>query len=131
MEGIISVVVIITFSTLTYCFIKKNTLEGSVEVKKAIARNLQYLMVASIVTLVFNAVPAFYSSIRTGFAERGVIVQVSLQYITRVPLTMPSVATPIVLIVLLKPIRAAMREGLRRICSCHTQNAESASTRAQ
>ena len=71
-------------------------------------------MVVSIITLVFNTVPAFYSSIRTGFAERGVIVQVSLQYITRVPLTMPSVATPIALIVLLKSIRAAMREGYVR-----------------
>ena len=121
MEGIISVAVIITFSTLTYCFVKKNTLEGSVEVIKAIARNLQYLMVASIITLAFNAVPAFYSSIQTGFAERGVSVQVSLQYITRVPLTMPSVATPIALIVLLKPIRAAMREGLRNIFVPYTE----------
>ena len=128
----ICVIIITTFTILTYCYTKKNTLEGSVEVKKAIARNLQYLMIASIVTLVFNTVPAFSSLVRAAFAESGVVVQISINYIELVFLNLPSVATPIATIVILKPVRVAVREVCSKMCACCKSRAVGDSTtRAQ
>ena len=41
-------IIIVTFNILTYCYTKKNTLDGNVEVKKAVARNLKYITIVQV-----------------------------------------------------------------------------------
>ena len=112
LQGLICVIIIITFTILTYCYTKKNALEDNTAVKKAIARNLQYLMISAIISYVFNTVPAFFPLIRAAAAEEGVIVVILTNYILRLFLNLPTVATPVVTIIILRPVRVAMQQDV-------------------
>lgn len=60
---LVCIVVITVFGVLTFCFIKKNTLQNSVDVKRSIAKTLLYLLVVSIVALINLILPPSSSSL--------------------------------------------------------------------
>lgn len=108
----ISLCIIFVFSLLTYCYIKKNTLEDNVEIKKAVARNLYYFALASVFTLVYNIAPTASSPIRMALSDRVVATVV----LNQVFISLPSVVSPIMAIVILKPLRLAMKQGITKCC---------------
>lgn len=111
--------VIIVFTILTYCYVNKNSLDGDA-VKKGIAKNLLYFFFATILSFIFTFVPPILSIIRARFADNGLLVLILSNYIVRVILSLPSMATPIVTIVTLKPLRFALKQMFVKICCCKT-----------
>ena len=93
----------IVFGIMTYVYIKRNTLESNVEVKKAVAKNLIYLSFAVIFSFIFNMVPATFPFIRAAFEDKGLLSLIVITYILRV--FIPSALTPIAAMITLKPIR--------------------------
>ena len=109
---------IVTFSFLSYCFLKKNTIAGeNAGVKRAVAKNLIYFLIVSILTFVTNVLPAGFSRIRSSLLDGSVLGFIVFNYFTLVLLMLSSVPTPIVTIVLLKPVRTALKEILAKLCS--------------
>ena len=129
LEGFICVVIIITFSILTYCYTKRSTMEGSTEVRKAIAKNLYYLMISTVISFSFSFMPALFPYVRAAFAESDLFVQLVLNNMFTLFLALPSVTTPIAAVVILKPVRAAFR----KLCACcvHRANSNTATTSVQ
>ena len=121
--GFVHLVLIITFTVLTYCYIKKHTVEDSVEVKKAVAKTLQYLMVSAIISFIYT-IPSALPNIRSSntLAGLSLIYRVALLYYMPVVLTsVLSAITPIVTIILLKPAREAMRNTCQKLI-CNAGN---------
>ena len=114
--GFVHLVLIITFTALSHFYIKKNTMEGSVDVKKSVAKTLKYLMVSAIISFVATVPPSLPINIRTTPAGNvNVIYLLAFQFfIPQVLLYAFSTITPIVTIILLKPAREAMRDACRR-----------------
>lgn len=106
--------VIIVFSVLTFCYIKKNTLEGNTEIKKAVARNLYYFTLASIFTIIYNVAPAASPPIKAALREYGIIPIIVTNYSFQVLLSLPSVVSPIAPIIILKPLQLAMKQGVMK-----------------
>ena len=121
--GIVHLVLIITFTILTYLFLKKNTLEDSVGVKKSVAKTLHYLMVSAILSFSYTF-PSALPNIRSIFTEIGVVYQLVLQYYApQVLISTLSAITPIVTLILLKPAREAMRNTCwKLICNAGNNN---------
>ena len=128
LEGFICVVIIITFSILTYCYTKKNAMEGSTEVKKAVAKNLYYLMISTIISFSFSFMPALFPYIRAAFAESAWIILIVVDNMFTMFLSLPSVATPIAAVVILKPVQMAIREVCSKMCACCRHGAGGDST---
>lgn len=70
---LISLCVTITFSILTYCYIKNNTILENAELKKAIAKNLLYLLIASVLSLIYNLGPSTFPIITRALEDRSII----------------------------------------------------------
>ncbi len=96
-------------SILTVIYIKKNTLEGNTTVKRAITKVLIYLVVVSILSFINSIIPSANPAIRETLPENDVIGVVAVNYILRLVFNIPTFATPIVAIVLLKPVRTAIK----------------------
>ena len=119
--------VIVIFSILTFRFIKKNALEESRDIKKAIANNLLYLFVASVFLLVSNLFPASFSAIRKDLEQsgNGIIGLILVNYVLRLVVSYPfSIATPIATIVIIKPTHVALKTLLRKCCKCSASSIE-------
>ena len=104
-----------TFSVLTYRYFKKNTLEDNVAVKTAIAKNLAYLLIASVLYFIFYFLPASFNTLKMLLSNSGVAGVVLVEYVLRVVLNLASVATPIMTIVILKPVRLAMKQIFKKM----------------
>ena len=94
-SAIIDSGIIVFFSIVLYRFLKKNMLEGNVEVKKAVSKNLFYLAVAAVLATIFQI---FSSLIRSILPDYRYFI--AYNYFLRVFLNFPSIATPIVAIYL-------------------------------
>ena len=110
--------VTIVFSLLTYCYAKKNLLEDNVEIKKAVAKNLYYFAIASIFTLIYNVAPSASPSIKAALRDQGITAVVATNYFFQVFFVLPSVASPIAAIIILKPLRPAMKQGFSKCFTC-------------
>ena len=117
-EALVCLCLILVFSVLTYRYTKKNTLEGNTEVKRAIAKNLLYLAISSVLSFIYNTFPVFFSTIRAAFAGSGLASIIVINYVLRIFLNLPSVATPIVAFVILKSVRVATKQIFKKVCSC-------------
>lgn len=107
--------IIITFSILACCYIKRNTLEDNVEVKHAVAKNLFFLLLSAIFYFIYILTPPWYPFIREGLANNPVLCYFIINYVFRISLNLIPVGTPIVAIAVLKPIRFAIKNILKRI----------------
>ena len=87
-------------------YVKRNVLEGNKAVKKAVAKVLAYLAVASILSFINSVIPSANPAIQT---LDDIASVVAVNYILRLVVNVPAIATPIVAIILLKPIRVAMK----------------------
>ena len=103
---LICLCVIIIFCILTYCHMKKNILEDNIDMKRAVARNLVYLLIASILYFIYNIIPSMFTVIRAALADKPVH--------SRISLNLGSIATPIVT---LKPLRTAIK-AISSKCVC-------------
>ena len=110
-----SLSVVITFSLLSYCYYKKNTLGENNCIKKAVTRNLVYLMIASLLFFAGNVVPTLIDYIRAAFADAGILGVVIVEHIFPLFSVLP---TPIVAIVTLQPLRQALREIFKNVRAC-------------
>ena len=109
-------------SILTVVYIKRNTLEENTVIKKAIAKVLAYLAVASILSFINNIIPITNPLIRKAIADNDITTIVALNYFLRLVFNVPSIATPIVTIVLLKPVRVAIKAAIKKVCVCCPNN---------
>ena len=105
------------FGVLTFLYIKRNTLEGNVEVKKSIAKHLFFISIVAAFAFVNNILPASFSSIRAALVDRVIVSIVVVHYILRVIINMLSVITPIATVIILKPIQPAMKLMFMKMCS--------------
>ena len=97
----------IVMTIVTFVYIKKHTLEGSVQLKKAVAKVLVYIFIASIVTLIMAPVLSFILHlIIPGYTT---VTSAARGYLSRLLLGVPGIATPLVSIALLKPVRIAIK----------------------
>lgn len=116
--GLFSIVT--TFNVLTYRYVEKSTLlQVPPGIKKEIIQNLLYLTVVSILTLIFNLVPASFPFIGADFENKSLTNTVALNYVLCLILNMPATLAPIVAVIILDPLRLALKEGyktyLRRV----------------
>ena len=124
--GFINLVLIVTFTVLTYCYIKKHTVEDSVEVKKAVAKTLQYLMVSAIISFMLtapNILPFAIGTTSTGSVNAIYLIAFQL-FFPLVLFNVLSAITPIVTIILLKPAREAMRNVCQKLFCGARSNAD-------
>ena len=101
------------FSLLTYCYVKKNTLQDNVEVKKAIIKNLIYLAVSVIASLITDVAPTFIPYIMV--SDSRFIYMILLHYIFDTIIIVTNLSTPIAAIIILKPIRDALKGGIKKL----------------
>ena len=119
---VVSLVLIITFSILTFHFMKENVLEENVTVKRAVAKNLAYLAIAAVLYFLAFILPISFSYIREALADKNLVPVILVEYVFRVLLMLPAVATPIVAIITLKPVRTAMKVMAKKVCGCCVQD---------
>lgn len=119
--ALIFLCIIIVFSILTYCYVKNNILEDDVEVKKAVTKIMLFLFILSLVSFFANVLPSSSLFIK---AEKMLVIVILFNYIFRVLLNLISIATPIVMIIILKPLRLAMKKVFECMCCCGRTNEE-------
>lgn len=107
-----------TFAMWTYCYIKKNALEGNGTVKKAAANILFFLFIISMFTFFTSFFPIANPAIRAAVEKRSVVGLIAVNYILRVIYNIPSMAIPVLSIVLAKPLRVAMKHMLKKVLCC-------------
>lgn len=100
----VSLGILITFTALVYCYTSKNVISEDGEVKKAVARNLVYLLIDSIIFLLHFVVGTTITSL-TAAGTNIVIVPAVLQGVGRLFVLL----TPIAMLVLLKPLRLSLK----------------------
>ena len=109
-------------SILTIVYVKRNVLEGNKAVKKAVAKVLAYLAVASILSFINSVIPAANPAVRRLLPPDDIASVVAINYILRLVFNVPAIATPIVAIILLKPIRVAMKTMSKKVFFCCPTN---------
>ena len=114
------------FCILTALYMKRNVLEGDASVKKAVANVLGYMAVVSVLSFI-NSVPPYYIGmtiyVLLGPGRNIVTIFVGV-YITHVFSNIILFPTPIVTIILLKPVRDAIKTMSRKVCPCCHKNRE-------
>ena len=103
----------IVFSTLSYRFLKKSTLEDNVEIKKEFSRNLFFLAMAAVVTTVCQILPSISPLIRLILPNYR--YSIAYNYLIRLLINFPNIATPIIAIYILKPVQLAIKNAFKKI----------------
>ena len=103
---------------LTIVYIKRNTLEENTKIKKAVAKVLAYFALTSILPVINLIAPAFNLLIRKAVTANNTTAMIAINYLFIVVFNIPSIATPIITIVLLKPVRVAIKAMIKRACMC-------------
>ena len=121
--GLLSFGVIISFSMLVRRYIKRNALQGNVQVKRSVAKILLYLFVVSIVNLFVYALLSLIPVIDT-FLSSAVLPRVILHYhVLRITTALIPITLPIVILAVLRPLRQALKQVLKRVlCCCVMKN---------
>ena len=111
--------IVVVCCVLTGVYIKRNTLEGNVEVKKAVAKVLVYLTIVTVLSFITSMLPAATPEMRqTAGAHYGTIGEIVATFILRVIYCSNSIPTPVVAIIFLKPVRIALKEIGKVIILC-------------
>ena len=103
----------VVFSILSYRFLKKSTLEGNVEIKKEFSRNLFFLAVAAVVTTVCQILPSMFPLFRLILPNYRYFI--AYNYLIRLLINFPNIATPIIAIYILKPVQLAIKNAFKKI----------------
>ena len=110
---------------LTFIYMKRNALRGDTSVQKAIAKVVGYMAVVSVLSFVSSVFPYFTSIIfeRT-LPDRSLATFLAGIYMIRVFANITTFPTPIVTIILLKPVRDAIKTMSKKVCACYYKNRE-------
>ena len=115
---LLSIAVIIIFSVLTLRYIKRNTLQGNVEVKRSVAKILLYHFVVTMLNL-FILVLLSLNPLIESYLSNAVLVRVILRfYVLRIATNLVYITLPIVILAVLKPLRQALKRVLKMILCC-------------
>jgi hypothetical protein len=112
-SAVIGSSVIVFFSILSYRFLKKNILEGNVAVKKAVSKNLFFLAAAAVFTTICQIFPSFSPLIRSILPDYRYFI--AYNYLLRLLIIFPNIATPIIAICALKPVQLAIKHSFTKI----------------
>ena len=105
-------------SLLTIVYVKKNVLEGNEAVKKAVTIIMACLSVSSIFSFTSFVIPIFVSLI-----PYNRVTFLIINVFRRLLLIVPVITTTIITIVVLKPIRVAMKTICKKVfCFCLPNN---------
>ena len=111
------------FCILTFVYMKRNTLKGNTVVKKAVAKVLGYLAVVSVLSFINSVIPHFNPFIfRLTNPISNFATITAIAYLTRVVPNLTAFGTPIVTIILLKPVRDAIKTMSKKVCPCWPNN---------
>lgn len=105
---------IIVVCMLTYFHVRRHSLHGNVPVKKTAVKYLMYLNIAIVLSFICNILPALFSSVRDSFESTEILLGLTLVKFLRVCIQLPSIISPIAAIVIIKPLRAALKQGIKR-----------------
>ena len=104
---------------LIIVYIKRNTLKENTKTKKAVAKVLAYFVVSSILTLLNLTAPVFNLLIqKAATTANNTTAIIVVNYLIVLVFNIPSIATPIVTIILLKPVRVAIKAMIKTACMC-------------
>ena len=113
---------------LTVIYMKRNVLEGNTTVKKAITKVLIYMAVVSVLSFINSVPPYNYYFIpmifETTLPDGNLATFLAGIYVTRVCANITAFPTPIVTIILLKPVREAIKTMSNKVCPCCHKNRE-------
>ena len=110
---------------LTAIYMKRNTLKGDTSVKKAIAKVFGYMAVVSVLSFINSVLPYFIAMIfETTLPVRNLATFLAGIYMIRVFANITAFLTPIVTIILLKPVREAIKTISKKVCPCCHKNRE-------
>lgn len=101
---------------------KKNILEEDEQIKKGITKNLLYFCISALISLLSSYTAPIFSIIRAGFADNDVLILILSNYVSRLLLSLPSVAAPIVTVATLKPVRFALRQLFTKLFCCQRES---------
>ena len=123
--ALLFVCVIIIFSALTFHHYRKNLPRDNPVLKRSITRTLLYFLVASLVSLTNLVLPAVIPFVKGALSHEPLARLILFAYVFRVLLTVVSMVTPVATIVILMPLRVALKQLLRKIfCWCFKQRNE-------
>ena len=104
---------------LTVIYMKQNVLKGDTSVKKAVTKVLVYMAVVSVLSFINSVFPYFLAIIfETNSPTRSVATFLAGVYMVRVFAIITAFPTPIVTIILLKPVRDAIKTMSKKVCPC-------------
>ena len=112
-----TVVVVVIFDILIYYYVRRNVADENVQTKKAVVKILAYHSVKMIILLsqfIVGAVLTPSLSFLNSF-----VVAIAIEYILNILYSATSLLTPIMSLVLLQPLRDALKEK----CPCCVQRA--------
>ena len=112
-SAVIGSAITVVFSILSYRFLKKSTLEGNVDIKKEVSKNLFFLAVAAVVTTICQIIPSVSPLIRLILPDYRYFI--AFNYLLRLLINFPNIATPIIAIYALKPIQLAIKNAFKKI----------------
>ena len=120
-SGILAVAIILLVVELIFCvlstiFIKRNVLEESSEVKKAITKVLAFNFISSIMSFVNSVVPFLGPVLRSALVNDDLTGIMVINYVVRIIFNIPAIATPFIAILLLKPVRLALKAIPKKLC---------------
>jgi hypothetical protein len=125
MGAAILLAVMIMFGILTYRLVKRNSLQCSTDVKRAIAKYLVYLNIATILSLFSDILPYLLSFITAALSVEGLLQETIVGFVW-VSIQLPLAITPVVAIVILKPIGQALKQIMKKSTPCRRMQVKAA-----
>ena len=113
------------FCILTFIYIKRNALKGDTSVQKAIAKVVGYMAVVSVLSFI-GSVPPYFIAIIFPIIIPDISLATFLagNYVARLLANITAFPTPIVTIILLKPVREAIKTMSKKVYTCCHKNRE-------
>ena len=98
---------------------KRNVLEEDIPMKKAIAKVLGYMAATSVLSFINIVLPGFIAVILTTLTDATFLTQI---YVIYACANITAIPTPIVTIILLKPVCDAIKTAIKEVCTCCHKN---------
>ncbi len=114
--------IMLVFSIVTMCFVRRRIQRndeslGNPQIMKAITRVQVYFLVASFMDAITDVVPSLYPLLKSNTAATLILSNLIDILITITPMLIP-----IVMIIMLKPVRDALKETKGKLCSLMSCN---------
>ncbi len=110
--------VVLVFSILTRRFILQNTVGEDPQMKKAIEKILLFLFIESILDAISYLLPSLTPTFLSNSDRNNAGTLYLVRVILRIIFFIPQIFIPIVMIIILKPLREALKQGQRKFFIC-------------